>query len=100
MGKTSRLRETLTTGSSEHGCQPCKVTPVKSKQDFREPVRAILGSLSFREDFPTSFLWRKLDHWQQYLFVFEKARSFYVKSVHPVVFGKLQTDWIKMSGAD
>ena len=63
-------------------------------------MRPLVHTFLFQEDFPTQLLGRKLDHRQRYLFVFEKARSFYTKSIHPILIGKFDVGWAKMSGAD
>ena len=47
--------------------------------DVLSALKAALPTLAFSEVFPTAFFWKKLNHRQQYLFVYEKARSFFVR---------------------
>ena len=68
--------------------------------DFLQAVKAILPTLVLAEEFLSPFLWKKLTHRQQYLFVYEKTRSFYVQKVHEVIFGARQSTWKNMSGAE
>ena len=82
---------------------PAEVVPMprpKRTDDVFAPVRALLSFVTIKEEWVSDFLWKKMDHRQQYLFVFEKTRSFYVKYVHPMLMGRLLEGWQKLSGVD
>ena len=72
----------------------------KRTDDVFAPVRALLSFVTIKEEWVSDFLWKKMDHRQQYLFVFDKARSFYVKNVHQMLMRRLNDDWDKLSGLD
>ena len=82
---------------------PGGVVPVPrphAKDDMFAPVRGLLASVSVKEEWVSPLVWNKMDHRQQYLFVFEKTRSFYVKIVHHMLMCRLQEGWQKLSGLD
>ena len=82
---------------------PAEIVPgprPKAKEDIFAPVRALITCATVKEEWVSALVWKRMDHRQQYLFVFEKTRSFYVKTVHHLLISRVQEGWAKLSGAD